>query len=101
MRRADRRQVDVERFETTSLTLASALLSQIPGAAVLSIAPEPSIDGKRLIVINYPSDEAQKALNLVRQFHARTLSVPLYPYNRVLNALRDRLKQDTGNHALR
>ena len=92
---------DQQRFETTTLPLAASLLSQVPGAVLLKIASEPSIDGKRLIVIGYPQDQVQAVQDLVQQFHSRRLVVPLYAFNRSLNTLRDRLKQDTGNHALR
>ena len=86
------------RFETTSLPLAASLLVHVPDATVLSVSDEPSVDGKRLIAIGYPTDQAQEAQSLVQQFHARTLIVPLYTYNRALNVLRDRLKQGTDTH---
>ena len=92
---------DHQRFETTSLPLAASLLSQIPGAVLADIPNEVSLDGKRLFVIHYPPVTTPAVRDLVKQFHSRRLVVPLYTYNRVLNVLRDRLKQDEGYHAPR
>lgn len=95
----DEPMTDQQRFETTSLPLAASLLSQISSAALLKISPETSIDGKRLITIAYPPNQTTAVKSLLEQFHSRRLVVSLYAYNRLLNALRDRLKQDVGIHA--
>ncbi len=97
---ADEPMTDQQRFETTSLPLAAALLCQIPGAALLQVSVEPSIDGKRLLIIGYPPGQTQPVQEVVARFHSRRLVVPLYLYNRVLNTLRDRLKQGALDHAL-
>ena len=88
------------RFETTSLPLAAALLCQVPSATLLQVSSDPSIDGKRLLVVGYPPDQTQTMHDVVAKFHSRRLVVPLYLYNRVLNTLRDRLKQGVLDHAL-
>lgn len=92
---------DYQRFETTSLPLAASLLSQIRGAVLADIPNEVSLDGKRLLVIHYPPVAIPAVRDLVEQFHSRRLVVPLYTYNRVLNVLRDRLKQGDGCYAPR
>ena len=88
-------------FETVSLPLAASILTLVPSSQFSHIAPEPSIDGKRVIVLKHPADQTQAVQDVLEQFHTRRLVVPLYPFNRVLNALRDRLKQDMGIHAPR
>ena len=87
-------------FETTSIHLATALLVQVPGATLAHVSPTPSIDGKKLITVSYPPDQAQVVEILVEQFRNRQLVVPLYVYNRVLNSVRDRLLQREGSHAI-
>lgn len=89
-----------ERFETTSLPLAASLLSQIIGATLLEISPDSSVDGKRLLIVGYPLDQAKAIRDVVERFHSRRLVVSLYVYNRVLNMLRDRLKQGALDHVL-
>ncbi len=96
----DEPMTDQRRFETTSLPLAASLLSQITGATLLEVSPDPSVDGKRLLIVAYPPEQTQAVQNVVTKFHGRQLVVPLYIYNRALNTLRDRLKQDTSHHAL-
>ena len=96
----DSEMTDQRRFETTSLPLAASLLVAVPGSSLTEISSEPSIDGKRLFIVAYPPEQTQAVRDLVERFHGRRLVVPLYVYNRVLNTLRDRLKQDTGHHAL-
>ena len=96
----DERTTDQQRFETTSLPLAASLLSSIQNAELVEISPNPSVDGKRLLIIGYPSTQTQAVNDLVDLFHSRRLVVPLYLYNRVLNTLRDRLKQGALDHAL-
>ena len=54
---------------------------------------------ERLFVVGYPPDQTQPVQDVVAKFHSRRLVVPLYLYNRVLNTLRDRLKQGEGCHA--
>lgn len=91
MRKVTRESTDRQPFETVSLHLASAVLVQVPNAAFIRVSSAPSIDGKRLIVLDYPTDQAATVQRVVEQFHSRQLVVALYPYNRALNALRDRL----------
>lgn len=88
------------KFETTSIHLATALLVQVPGATLAHVAPTPSIDGKKVITLSYPPDQAQAVEILLEQFCNRRLVVPLYVYNRVLNSVRDRLLQHEGSHAI-
>ena len=88
-------------FETTSIHLSAAFLIHIPGATLCRITPEPSIDGKRLIAIRYPLSQQDAVQQLIEDFHARRLTVPLYSFNRALNLLRDRLLQDQRSHAVR
>ena len=95
----DEPMTDQQRFETTSLPLAASLLSSIQNAELVEISRDPSVDGKRLLIIGYPSTQTQAVNDLVNQFHSRRLVVSLYRFNRVLNALRDRLKQDASIHA--
>ena len=90
-----------QRFETTSLPLAASLLCQVPSAILLQVSSKLAIDGKRLIVVGYPPDQTNAIREVIEQFYSRKLVVPLYFYNRVLNTLRDRLKQDEGCHAPR
>lgn len=92
---------DLEQFETTSIHLAAAVLTSIPTSHLASITPNPTIDGKRLIVIQYPLSQQGKVKRLAEDFHARRLTVPLYAFNRALNLLRDRLLQDRHPHAVR
>ena len=87
-------------FQTVSLPLAASVLTLVPGAQFATIAPEPSIDGKRIIVLTHPANQAQVVQDIVEQFHGRRLAVHLYPFNRALNALRDRLKQGERSHAV-
>lgn len=89
------------KFETTNLPLAASLLCQVQGATLLRVCSKPSVDGKRLLVVGYLPDQAEAVQDVIEQFHGRRLVVPLYLYNRVLNTLRDRLKQDDGSHAIR
>lgn len=81
----------LQQFETTSIHLAAALLVQVPGTTLAHVTPDPSIDGKRLIVLAYPPDQASAIQRIVAEFHSRRLVVPLYLFNRALNLLRDRL----------
>jgi len=86
-------------FQTTSLHLAAAILLHVPSATLARITPTPEIDSKRIIVIAYPLNQAEALHKAVEDFHARRLLVPLYRFNRILNLLRDRLKQGDGCHA--
>ena len=92
---------DVRDFETTSIHLAAALLTVIPDAQLSHIAPDPSIDGKRLIAVRCPVNQQTSVQRLAEDFYARRLTVPLYAFNRALNLLRDRLLQDRRPHAVR
>ncbi len=83
--------MDTKNFETTSIHLAAALLISVPGATLAHITPVPSIDGKRVLAIRYPLDQAEAIQKTAEDFHARRLLVPLYLFNRALNLLRDRL----------
>ena len=67
---------DQQRFETTTLPLAASLLSQVPGAVLLKIASEPSIDGKPLIVIGYPQDQRDTVRSLGLRKIRETHEVP-------------------------
>jgi hypothetical protein len=78
-------------FETTSIHLASAILVHVPDSILVRVSNSPSIDGKRLMVLAYPAAAAQALQAVVEQFNTRRLVVPLYAYNRALNAVRDRL----------
>ena len=78
-------------FRTTSLPLAAALLSEVRAASIGGISNTPSIDGRKLISITYPPAQEQAVSQVAELFHQRRLTVGLYPFNRALNALRDRL----------
>ncbi len=78
-------------FQSTSIHLSAAILVQIPGTTLAKVSDTPSIDGKRLIVLDYPADQAEALHRVVEQFHDRCLTLAIYPYNRALNMLRDRL----------
>jgi len=78
-------------FQTTSIHLAAALLVHVPGARISHITSETPIDGKCSIVLEYPADQVHAVRNVVEAFHQRRLTVALYPFNRTLNLLRDRL----------
>lgn len=88
-------------FETVSLPLAASILTLAPGSQFSYIAPEPSVDGRRLIVLTYPADQAQAVHDIGERFHNRQLTVPLYPFNQKLNFLRDHLLQRERSHAVR
>jgi len=88
-------------FETVSLPLAASVLTLVPTAQFSYIAPEPSIDGKRLIVLTYPADQTQAVHDIVERFQNRQLTVRLYPFNQKLNLLRDHLLQRERSHAIR
>lgn len=96
---AETRAAENRPFETTSIHLAAALLVQVQDAILAHVTSDPSIDGKRLIVVAYPPVQESTVQQIVTDFHSRRLVVSLYPYNRALNALRDRLKQGEGCHA--
>ena len=98
MLRAEPRAEKSKQFTTTSLPLAASLLCHIPSATLLQVSSELSIDGKRLLIVGYPPDQTKAVQDTVEKFHSRRLVVPLYVYNRALNALRDRLKQGEGCH---
>ncbi|MBI3292103.1 MAG: hypothetical protein HYZ73_04755 [Elusimicrobia bacterium] len=78
-------------FQTVNLPLASALLAEIPGSALGRITPSPCVDGKRLIVIQYPPEREADVQRLVDLFHQRRLTVNLFSYNKAANLLRDLL----------
>lgn len=82
---------DLKAFETTSLHLAAALLVEIPGSLLSQIAPTPSVDGKRLITLQYPTPREADVQDLISRFLRHQLVVNLYEYNRALNRLRDSL----------
>ena len=98
---ASRMRTTMNEFQTTSLHLAAASLLHVPNSTLARITPTPDIDGKRVIVITYPLKQADTLHKVVEDFHARRLLVPLYHFNRTLNLLRDRLKQDEGYHVPR
>lgn len=80
-------------FKTVSIHLAACLLC-IPGSKLAKVAPRPSIDGKRIIHIRYPSRYEETAQRLIQQFLHRTLSINLYEFNKRLNVVRDCLLRD-------
>jgi hypothetical protein len=84
---------------TTNINLAACLLSLVPGSALEGVDPTPSVDGRRLIHISYPAAQHTAVRRLLAQFQARTLVVPLYPFNRQLNVIRDMLHQSEGRTA--
>ena len=88
-------------FSTTSIHLGAAILTLIPSTSLAEISSSSPIDGKRLIVLSFPSDQQRAVDELVEKFHARMLAVPLYGFNRALNLLRDRLLQQRRSHAVR
>lgn len=78
---------------TTNINLAACLLSLVPGSALAGIDPSPSVDGRRLIHVRYPTSQEASVRRLLAQFQDRTLVVPLYVFNRHVNLLRDLLRQ--------
>ena len=91
----------LQQFETTSIHLAAAVLTSVSNSRLARITPDPVIDGKRVISIQYPASQQGTVQKLIEDFHARRLTVPLYSFNRALNLLRDRLLQDQRPHAIR
>lgn len=91
---------DMRDFETTSIHLAAAVLTHIPQADLRRISSDRPVDGKRLIVIAVPAEQAEAFQTLVEDFHRRRLTVPLYRFNRILNLLRDHLMQHKRPHAI-
>ncbi len=92
---------DLHQFKTTSIHLAAAILAQVPDTTLVQVSSTPSIDGKRLIIVGYPSGQTKAVDSIVKQFHSRRLTVHLYNFNRVLNLVRDRLLQNEPHHAFR
>ncbi len=78
-------------FRTTSLVLSASLLTEIPGSFILSVSQTDSIDGKKVITLGYDAAQESEVKRVVEAFQQRRLTIPLYPYNVNLNALRDRL----------
>lgn len=83
---------DEKQFETSNLPLASALLISVSGMTINGISFSPGIDGRRLIVLQYPLTQEAAVQRTAENFYKRCLTVHLYNYNRALNSLRDRLK---------
>ncbi len=84
---------DEKRFETSNLPLASSLLVSVPGIALADISSAPGIDGRRVIILQYPENQEAIVQRVIEDFYRRCLHVQLYPYNQALNRLRDRLHQ--------
>ncbi len=83
---------DEKCFETSSLPLAAALLVSVPSIVVDHISAKIGIDGRKTIVLRYSIDSESSVQEVLKDFHARSLNVSLYQYNRALNLLRDQLK---------
>lgn len=84
---------DEKCFETSNLPIAAALLISVPGMALAEISSMPGIDGRRIIALQYPADQEATVQRIAEDFYQRRLIIPLYAYNKALNALRDRLHQ--------
>jgi len=92
---------EMREFQTTSIHLATAVLTHLPRAALLRITPDRSIDGKRAIIMQYPAEQSDAFQQILEDFQRRRLTVPLYRFNRALNLLRDHLLQHERSHAIR
>jgi len=85
-------QTSMRVFETESLPLAAAFLTTIPDTTFAGFSQSNTMSDRLLFQLQYKPTADQAVMNLLQQFHARTLHVLLYKYNITLNGLRDRLK---------
>ena len=79
-------------YETSELKLAALLLAEIP-ESVFEVHSQPN-SSKKLIQITYPKKREEELQLLISEYIERRARVDLYRFNRVLNPLRDALKED-------
>lgn len=79
-------------YETTELKLAALLLSEIQDSTFEVYSQANSL--KKIIRIFYCSNYEQELNKIIREFIQREARVDVYKYNKSLNLLRDKLKEE-------
>jgi len=91
MRKKDKKSLLPKIFNTTSIYLASAILTCVEGTLFAGIDEVNRIEGKRIIRINYPEKGEEELSRVLEDFNARRLQADLYEYNRNMTILKGEL----------
>ncbi len=83
-------------YETTELKLAAFILAEIPDSS-FEVHAQPN-SSKKLIDITFSEQHKEKVQELISEFIERRARVDLYRFNKVLNPLRDALKENGPRH---